>query len=162
MLRLDPHERLSAADSLNRASISGLFHGAFSKTENVTPRLQPCRDAGEVDQEDQSTIILSRLWEDNSGSSPSGAQPGQTKDKSLSRANIEISPRDSHVGTPTKYRKTLKQARTLSLPGLPSDVSKNTTYPAQPEKRPKKSAPQPTKFTPGPETASSAPPQLCP
>ena len=67
MLKLDPRNRLPAGDCLTRASELGLFDVAFSKTGHVTPRLQPVPAAGEFDQEDQSTIMISRLWEDSSG-----------------------------------------------------------------------------------------------
>lgn len=67
MLKLDPQDRLPAKDCLRRASEHGLFDGAFSKTGRITPRLEPVLDACEIEQEDQSTMIMSRLWEGDSG-----------------------------------------------------------------------------------------------
>lgn len=149
MLRLDPHYRLPAGDCLRRASELGLFDGAFSQTGHVTPKLQPVQ-VDETDQEDQSTVILSHLWEDDSSdvllqeenvihllstkqaASSTKDEPasimssipqidGSCKAK-LSVGDITVSVRDPHASSPLKYRRTTKEDRIPSLPSLPPNA----------------------------------------
>ncbi len=55
MLKLEPLERLSAAECLRTASEIGLFHNPL-QTGNLTPRAEPVRHTGDVDTDDASTI----------------------------------------------------------------------------------------------------------
>ena len=63
MLRWEPHERLPAAECSKTASIMGLFDGAFSKTGQLTPKLQPTKGATDVDTEEE-WIVMGPLWQD--------------------------------------------------------------------------------------------------
>ena len=145
MLKLDAHDRLSAGDCLREASALGLFDGVFLKTGHVTPRLQPVPIVDEIDQEDQSTLIRSRVWTDGSGfllrrdenaTEPMNTIPISPRkdattfvmssipqingqyDGELSREDCED--RTEYIrGSHKKYRRTSRHDRIPSLPSLP-------------------------------------------
>ena len=152
MLRLDPYYRLPAADCLRRASELGLFDGAFAKAGHATPKLQPAR-VDETDQEDQSTVILSRPSKDggsdvlaqgentffllstNQAASPTKDTPtfimgsisqidSSCKAK-LFQEDITASVCEAYASSPNKYRRTSRQDRIPSLPSLPPNEIDN-------------------------------------